>query len=199
MPSRGFTRGRGRCALGLSHQWWGQLRQASRFPTRRPRGGCESSCAAEAAARRLPLKRQCGARLRADAEPRVYPRTGAIRSELESPVVGSIAPGVEISDSKARGGCESSCAAEAAARRLPLKRQCCARLRADAEPRVYPRTGAMRSGLESPVVGSIAPGFEISDSKAHGRHRPFTGRRRAAGLPALIKLLPSFQRQLFPV
>src|SRR5437879_5840046 len=30
-------------------------------------------------------------------------------------------------------------AAEAAARRLPLKRQCCARSRADAEPRVYPR------------------------------------------------------------
>src|SRR6266516_2750523 len=30
-------------------------------------------------------------------------------------------------------------AAEAAARRLALKRQCCARSRADAEPRVYPR------------------------------------------------------------
>src|SRR2546422_223850 len=30
-------------------------------------------------------------------------------------------------------------AAEAAARRLPLKRQCCARSRADAEPRGYPR------------------------------------------------------------
>src|SRR5713101_9220628 len=120
MPSRGFTRGRGRCALGLSHQWWGQLRQASRFPTRRPRGGCESSCAAEAAARRLPLKRQCCARLRADAEPRVYPRTGAMRSGLESPVVGSIAPGFEISDSKAQG------------RHRPFT--------GNAEPRVYPRT-----------------------------------------------------------
>src|SRR6266566_8140735 len=33
-------------------------------------------------------------------------------------------------------------AAEAAARRLPLKRQCCARLRAGAEPRVYSRPSA---------------------------------------------------------
>jgi len=40
-------------------------------------------------------------------------------------------------------------AAEAAARRLPLKRQCSARLRVDAEPRVYPRPSeaAMRCAL----------------------------------------------------
>src|SRR5881392_2367413 len=37
--------------------------------------------AAEAAARRLPLKRQCSARLRARAEPRVYPRPSAITGE----------------------------------------------------------------------------------------------------------------------
>src|SRR5437867_13399116 len=51
-------------------------------------------------------------------------------------------------------------AAEAAARRLPLKRQCTARLRAGAEPRVYPR----------PSEAAL--------------HCPFTGRCRAAGLPA---------------
>src|SRR5205809_7976411 len=51
-------------------------------------------------------------------------------------------------------------AAEAAARRLPLKRQCAARLRARAEPRVYPR----------PCEAAV--------------HCPFTGRCRAAGLPA---------------
>src|SRR5438128_8141544 len=79
-------------------------------------GRCRSPrVVAETAARLLPLKRQCCARLRAEAEPRVYPRTGAMRSGLES------------------------CAAEAAARRLPLKRHCCARLRAEAEPRGYPR------------------------------------------------------------
>src|ERR1043166_7473468 len=53
-------------------------------------------------------------------------------------------------------------AAEAAARHLPLKRQCTARLRAGAEPRVYPRTS------EAAMLC------------------PFTGSCRAAGLPAHI-------------
>src|SRR2546428_13217669 len=43
-------------------------------------------------------------------------------------------------------------AAEAAARRLPLKRQCPARLRARAEPRVYPRPSA--SAVPCPVTGT---------------------------------------------
>src|SRR6266851_2361542 len=87
-------------------------------------------------------------------------------------VAATLGAGSMERDAPMLGRCRSPrVAAEAAARRLPLKRQCCARLRADAEPRVYPRTGAMRSGLESPVVGSIAPGCEISDSQAQGRLR----------------------------
>src|SRR6266550_2699097 len=44
----------------------------------RERGKPVAEFAAEAAARRLPLKRQCSARLRARAEPRVYPRPSTI-------------------------------------------------------------------------------------------------------------------------
>src|SRR5712664_2652811 len=59
------------------------------------------------------------------------------------------------------GRCRSPrVAAEAAARRLPLKRQCCARLRADAEPRGYPRT------YDSAVAGATI-------SLVQQRSRPF--------------------------
>src|SRR5882762_11783165 len=67
--------------------------------------------AAEAAARRLALKRHCIARLRASAESRVHPRT---REAVTRPPP------------------STTFAAKAAARHLPLKRHCIARLRASA-------------------------------------------------------------------
>src|SRR5206468_10430236 len=76
--------------------------------------------AAEAAARRLPLKQQCSARLRATAESRVHSRTWR-RCDLLLP------------DPLHR-------AAEAAARRLPLKRQGRVSSLTRAESRVHPRT-----------------------------------------------------------
>src|ERR1041384_5073364 len=50
-------------------------------------------------------------------------------------------------DGAAIGGPVAQFAAEAAARRLPLKRQCSARLRVGAEPRVYPRTSTRSASL----------------------------------------------------
>src|ERR1041385_9192763 len=50
-------------------------------------------------------------------------------------------------DGAAIGGHVAQFAAEAATRRLPLKRQCSARLRVSAEPRVYPRTSTRRASL----------------------------------------------------
>src|SRR5947199_23676 len=92
-------------------------------------GTAGASFAAEAAARQPPLKRQCCARLRARAESRVYPRTWARRCSLMKTVVyedgrvtRTVVPRTDWNDPAARF------AAEAAARRLPLKRQCTARL-----------------------------------------------------------------------
>src|ERR1041385_656231 len=50
-------------------------------------------------------------------------------------------------DGAAIGGPVAQFAAEAAARPLPLKRQCSALLREGAEPRVYPRTSTRSASL----------------------------------------------------
>src|ERR1041385_7735547 len=50
-------------------------------------------------------------------------------------------------DGAAIGGPVAQFAAEAAAGRLPLKRQCSARLGVGAEPRVYPRTSTRSASL----------------------------------------------------
>src|SRR6266550_2723543 len=92
--------------------------------------------AAEAAARPLPLKRQCSARLRVGAEPRVYPRPS--EAALPCPFTGRCrAAGLPALHEDGRAmrlvmwRTDSNdpaawFAAEAAARHLPLKRQCCA-------------------------------------------------------------------------
>src|SRR5437870_5173350 len=127
-------------------------RRRSKGGTReREWGAGAARFAAEAAARRLPLKRQCPARLRARAEPRVYPRF-----DEDGRAMRLVMSRTDSNDPAARF------AAEAAARRLPLKRQCPARLRARAEPRVYPRPSAAAVPC------------------------PFTGTCRAAGLPTPI-------------
>src|SRR2546428_13537482 len=83
--------------------------------------------AAEAAARRLPLKRQCPARLRARAEPRVYPRfdedgramrLGMSRTDSDDPA--------------------ARFAGEAPARAFPPKPECPARLPATSRPGGFP-------------------------------------------------------------
>src|SRR6266568_4649598 len=108
--------------------------------------------AAEAAARRLPLKRQCSARSRARAEPRVYPRP--CEAAMLCPFTGTCRaaglPGhidatllVDV-DEVGRG---SRLKSSRGFTRAHVKRQCSARLRAGAEPRVYPRPSARRCSL----------------------------------------------------
>src|ERR1041385_3257955 len=137
----------------------GTLVKTHRF---RPRGISSSMnhvFAAQAAPRRVPLKRQGDVSLLTGAEPRVYPRTCDAASGTR--VTKGEGMLVKMHRFRPRGTSSSMnhvSAAQAATRHVPLKRQGDVSLLTAAEPRVHPRTA--RRGppaISGPATTSASP------------------------------------------